>query len=120
MIEESPDFLIDFLKAHEEASNLIRNNPQNAARIASMEIDFIDKDFVLKTFAISPKYCTSVSKEYINSTLKFNEVLKNLGYIEGNLSRKDIFDLRFIKEVHPEDPHYNFPLEDKTIKKNRL
>jgi len=68
LIEESPDFIMDFLKAHEKASNLIRNHPKKAAQIASGEIDFIDEDFVLKTYKISPKYCASVPEPYINST----------------------------------------------------
>jgi len=107
IIDESPDFIIDFLKAHEEASNLIRNNPNDAARRVSREIEFMDENFVLKTYSMSPKYCASIPQEYIDSTLNFNHVLKNSGYSKGNLSKKDIFKLEFIEDVHPEPSHYN-------------
>lgn len=107
LIEGHPEFIMDFLKAHENASNLIRSEPDSAAEIASNEIGVLSKDFVLKTYNISPKYCASIPEEYIKSTLKFIPVLKNLGYINGDLKEEDIFDTRFIEEVHPEHPHYD-------------
>ncbi|MDI6723691.1 MAG: ABC transporter substrate-binding protein [Methanobacterium sp.] len=107
IIDEYPEFIIDFLKAHEDASNLIRNEPDNAADIAVDEIEVLSKDFVLKTYNVSPKYCASVPKEYIKSTLKFVPVLKNLGYINSGLKEEDIFDTRFIEEIHPESSHYD-------------
>lgn len=106
LIEKSPEFIIDFLKAHEDASNLIRNNPESAADIALGEVDVLNKEFVLKTYNVSPRYCTSIPQEYIESTLKFIPVLKNLGYMKGNLKQEDIFNTQFIKKVHPEQNHY--------------
>lgn len=107
IIDNFPEFIIDFLKAHEDASNLIRNEPDSAAEIAVDEIEVLSKDFVLKTYNISPKYCASIPKEYIKSTLKFVPVLKNLGYINSDLKEEDIFDTRFIEEIHPEPSHYD-------------
>lgn len=106
LIEKSPEFIIDFLKAHEDASNLIRNNPESAADIALGEVGILNKEFVLKTYNVSPRYCTSIPQEYIESTLKFIPVLKNLGYMKGNLKQEDIFNTQFIKKVHPEQNHY--------------
>ena len=106
LIEKYPQFLIDFLKAHEEASNFIRYDPESAAEIISKEIDFIGKEFVLNTYSISPKYCASIPKDYIESTLKFIPVLKNLGYIKGNIRQENIFNTKFIEEIHPQHDHY--------------
>ncbi len=106
LIHERPEFITDFLKAHEEACNLVRLHPEQAADIALKEIEVVDKDFVLNTYSISPKYCASVPKEYIESTLKFIPVLKDLGYMKSDLKQEDIFDLRFVEKVHPEDSHY--------------
>lgn len=61
---------------------------------------------MLKTYNVSPKYCASISKEYIESTLKFIHVLKNLGYMKGNLKQEDIFNLKFIEKVHYEPAHH--------------
>ena len=106
LIEESPEFIKDFLKAHEDACNLVRLNPKKAAEIALKEVKVVDKNFVLDTYRISPKYCASIPDEYIESTLKFIPVLQRLGYMNGDLKQENIFNLEFIKEVHPEPTHY--------------
>ncbi|HEX3014449.1 MAG TPA: ABC transporter substrate-binding protein [Methanobacterium sp.] len=106
LIDESPEFITDFLKAHEDACNLVRLHPEQAAEIALKEIRVFDKDFVRDTYKISPKYCASIPDEYIESTLKFIPVLQRLGYMKGNLKQKNIFNLEFIREVHPEPAHY--------------
>ncbi len=106
LIDEAPEFITDFLKAHEEACNLVRLNPEQAAEIPLKEVKVVDKDFVLDTYKISPKYCASVPDEYIKSTLKFIPVLQRLGYMNRDLKQEDIFNLEFIKEVHPEPAHY--------------
>ncbi|MBI5680204.1 MAG: ABC transporter substrate-binding protein [Methanobacterium sp.] len=106
LIDKSPEFITNFLKAHEDACNLIRLHPEKAAEKALKEIEIIDKDFVLDTYKISPKYCASIPKEYIESALKFIPVLRSLGYMKKNLKEKDIFDTEFIEKIHPEPAHY--------------
>ncbi len=107
LIHEKPEFILDFLKAHENACNLIRLYPKEAADVALKEVEVVDNDFVLDTYNMSPKYCASIPKKYIESTLKFIPVLQNLGYMHHDLKQEDIFDLRFIEKVHHEDPHYD-------------
>lgn len=106
LIDKSPEFIIDFLKAHEDACNLVRLHPEQAAEIALKEVEVVDKDFVLNTYKISPKYCASIPDEYIESTMKFIPVLNNLWYMHGNLKQDDVFNLEFIKKVHPWPVHY--------------
>ncbi len=106
LIEESPEFIIDFLKAHENASNLIRETPESAAEIVLKEVDVVNKDFILRTYNLSPRYCASIPNEYIESTLRFIPVLQNLGYMNRNLREEDIFDSQFIKKIHLEPDHY--------------
>lgn len=106
IIKEDEEFILSFLKAHEDACNLIRNDPESAAEIASKEMGVVDKDFVLKTYSISPRYCAKVPEEYIKSTLDFLPVLKELGYMKRNINAEDIFELKFIDEIHKEPAHY--------------
>ncbi|MEN4006684.1 MAG: ABC transporter substrate-binding protein [Methanobacteriaceae archaeon] len=106
LIDESAEFITDFLKAHEDACNLVRLHPEQAAKIVLNEIGVFSKDFVLSTYNVSPKYCASIPKDYIESTLKFVPVLKDLGYMKGDLKEENIFNLGFIKKVHPESSHY--------------
>jgi NitT/TauT family transport system substrate-binding protein len=106
LISTNGDFIISFLKAHEDASNLIRNEPEIAAKIASQEMGIIDMEFVLDTYQISPRYCAKIPDEYIKSTMDFIPVLKELGYMDQFLNVKDIFNLEFIEKAHKEDAHY--------------
>ena len=96
IINESPEFILDFLKAHENACNFIREKRDLAARIVSNKMGVINKEFALKTYNISPRYCASIPPEYIESTLKFVVVLKKLGYINKILGQDEIFNLEFI------------------------
>lgn len=107
LIHGNREFIINFLKAHEDACNLIRTQPKTASNIILKEIEILNQDFILNTYKISPKYCASLPKSYINSTLKFIPVLQNLGYLKDNLKEKDIFNTNFIRKIHTEDPHYD-------------
>ncbi|MBI5057143.1 MAG: ABC transporter substrate-binding protein [Nitrospirae bacterium] len=95
-----------FLKLHEEATAFFRNRPREAAKIISDYTGIVDADFVLDTLNISPKYCASITKGYISSTMAFVKVLKRLGYISRELSDEEIFDTSMIKKIHPSKDHY--------------
>ena len=107
MIEKYPDLVEGFLKLHEEASNLIRANPGETAKIVSNEVGLVDEDFVKETYKISPKYCAALSDEYIGSSMAFVPVLHKLGYIKKPLRKEDIFYAKFIQKIHPGPHHYN-------------
>lgn len=106
LIEDSSDAIEGFLTLHEEAENLIRKSPAEAGEIISKTLEVVDSEFVQQVFAISPKYCASLSEEFIASTLEFLPVLAGLNYISRTLSEDDIFERRFIEKTHPGPPHY--------------
>jgi NitT/TauT family transport system substrate-binding protein len=95
-----------FLTMHEEATSFLRNSPEEAAKIISDYVGFIDKDFVLDALQISPKYCAQLTDAYIDSTMQFVKAMERLGYIKRELPSSDIFDASLIKKVHPEGDHY--------------
>lgn len=101
-----PDLVEAFLTAHEEAASFIRNTPGEAASIISRYIGFIDKEFVLDTLNVSPKYCAQLTDEYISSTMDFVVALGKLGYISREVSAEEIFDTSLIRKVHPPGNHY--------------
>ncbi len=104
---EQKDLLLQFLLAHEEASELIRHDPRAAARIVATTTGMVDEAFVLDTYRISPKYCASLPREYITSTMKFVSTLHELGYISHPVDEDAIFEQSLIREIHPEPHHYN-------------
>ncbi len=101
-----PDKIIAFLELHEKASNFIRENPGEAARIVSGLIGMVDEDFVMEAYRISPKYCASLSQDFVDSTMAFLPVLHRLKYISRNLTESQIFERAFIDMVHKELSHY--------------
>jgi len=104
------EVILRFLEVHEKASNFIRKNPRGAAKTVSERIGIVDEDFVLEAYRISPKYCASLSSEFVRSTMAFVPVLHRLGYISRLLKESEIFEYSFINLVHKEPPHYNQPL----------
>ena len=101
--------LEDFCNFHEKASNLIREQPQEAASIVARAIRVVDKGFVIQAFAISPKYCSSLPQSYRDSTMRFVPVLSKLGYITKALPEEAVFDLSIITKTHPQPEHYSDP-----------
>jgi NitT/TauT family transport system substrate-binding protein len=105
-LESEAHAIMQFLKMHKKACALIRENPTKAAKLVSKEIKGVGVDFVEKMYAVSPKYCAMLSREYIESTMAFVPVLKKRGYLKKALEEKDVFKMDYIKKVHPEPPHY--------------
>ena len=101
--------LENFLRLHEKASNLIREQPEEAAAIVAREIMVVKSDFVIQAFAISPKYCSSLPRAYRDSTMRFVPVLTKLGYITRPLTEETVFDLTIIENTHPQPEHYSDP-----------
>jgi NitT/TauT family transport system substrate-binding protein len=108
-IRDSPDMLEGFLGLHEEACNLARENPQEAAEMATKAIGILDTNFLLDVLKVSPKYCASLPKEYVESALSFVPVLQGMGYISKPLAKEDVFWTEIIDRIHKEKPHYDNP-----------
>jgi len=106
LILESPSFLECFLMAHEDACNLLREYPNRAARIVHSVMEIIEEDFAKEVFRISPKYCASLPDEYLNSSMAFVPVLREMGYIDRDLEEEDVFSTRTIEKLHQRDHHY--------------
>lgn len=102
-----PEVIREFIKQHEKASNFIRTQPAQAARLVSRLTRIVDEEFVLDVYGISPKYCAHLSKDFVASTMAFVPVLHKLKYISKFISEKEIFDHTFIGNIHKEQPHYN-------------
>ena len=108
MLHKSQEILERFLKVHKEVCcRMLRNDRQSVAESVANTVGLVDKQFVLDTYGVSPKYCAALSREFIDSTLRLNSVLKGLGYLSSDLGKEDIFDLALIDRVHREAPHYS-------------
>ncbi|MFX1293903.1 MAG: ABC transporter substrate-binding protein [Promethearchaeota archaeon] len=106
LIHKFPEVVEGFIKLHKDACNALRENPQKIAKLIKNELKLIKEEFILDTFKISPKYCAALPLEFVNSTMKFVAVLRNLGYIKRDLLESEIFNFSFIEKIHPEKHHY--------------
>lgn len=105
-LDEHREKVEAFLLKHEEAAEFIRHSPQEAARVITAYVGFVDEELVLDTLGISPKYCAQLTDEYISSTMKFVKTLKELGYIKQEIAEKEIFDTSIIQKIHGTYDHY--------------
>ncbi len=105
-IQNSPLALESFLRLHEDACNLLRERPKEAAELVHGLMMIIDEDFALEVMGVSPKYCASLPEEYIDSSMRFMPVLKKMGYLSTDLRREDVFYTNVIETVHPHKHHY--------------
>ncbi len=111
-LDDESTIVENFLKVHEAATAFLRNRPQDAARIISDYVGFIDEEFVLDTLKVSPKYCAQLTGAYIASTMEFAGAQRKLGYISREIAADKIFDTSIIKKIHPEKDHYGEGIKD--------
>jgi NitT/TauT family transport system substrate-binding protein len=95
VIEKESKLITLFIEAHRQATVFLKQSPDLAAQIVAKVIGLIDKEFVLRTFSISPKYIADLNTEFVKSTMDFIPVLHRLGYITHHFTDKDIFDFRY-------------------------
>ena len=107
IIENEPEIVLKFLNHNKKASSMLRDFPSKAAKIISKTFEILTEKYVLDVLRISPKYCIALSEGYIKSTMEFVQTLNDLGYIKKKLEINDIFEQKFIQEVHPEPEHYS-------------
>jgi len=100
------DLIQNFLILHEKASNLIKDQPEEAARLTASALPGLTAPFVKRVYRLSPKYCASLPEQYLNATQAFIPVMSSLGYLKHFKGTEQIFDTRFIEKIHPEPHHY--------------
>ena len=106
LLRDNRDIIKEFLIRHENASKLLREEREDVSRSISKLIGVVDERFVSDTLDISPRYCASLTDGYIDCALRLKDRMKELGYIKGDISQDEIFDLSLIDEVHPGPDHY--------------
>jgi len=107
IIDKEPEIVLKFLIHNKAASLLLRESPTRAAKIISTTFEILTESYVSAVLKISPKYCIALSEGYVKSTMEFVRILKDLGYIKKDIRINDVFDFKFVQEVHPESEHYS-------------
>jgi NitT/TauT family transport system substrate-binding protein len=95
-----------FLVLHEQAEASLRSDPEGAAQAIADYVGIIDREFVLETLRVSPRYCAKLTEGYISATMQFVTAMKKMGFLGREISRGEIFDTTLIDAVHPARDHY--------------
>lgn len=95
-MEDHPDLVKDFLKAHEDASLYINENPEEAQKQVNAEIKeatgkSLETDIISSSFQ-RMKVNTKLNKETI---LKFAQISKDEGFIDKVPEESDVFTTEF-------------------------
>lgn len=105
-LDQSSDLVEKFLLLHRKACASIREEPESSAKVVAETVGIVDSKFVLDAIRVSPKYCTALSREFVESTMRLLPLLERLGYLSTSPKEKDIFYPEIIERVHPEQSHY--------------
>lgn len=95
-----------FLTIHEDATATLRRRPEETSEVISNFVGIVDRDFVLETIMLSPRYCAQLTEGYINATMGFVKAMRRLGYINKQIERDDIFETGIIRAIHGSEDHY--------------
>ncbi|MFW9824118.1 MAG: ABC transporter substrate-binding protein [Candidatus Thorarchaeota archaeon] len=108
IIENHPEMVLKFLSHHKKASYMLRESQDSAAKIIAKTFSILNKNakYAKDVLEISPKYCIALSEGYLKSTEGFVNTMYKLRYIKKKLPTEKIFEFKFVREIHPEEPHY--------------
>lgn len=106
LIKNDPALVETFVLHHRYANEVIRVKPIEASEKIARVMKIVDPDYILATLMISPKYCISLPREYIDTTMQLATMLKELGYIDAVPPEERVFTLDFTSKLHPERHHY--------------
>ncbi|MDI9624651.1 MAG: ABC transporter substrate-binding protein [Methanothermobacter sp.] len=93
-IKEHPDQLRKFLKIHVEATEYLNSHKNESASIVAKALG-TDPTVENRAFQ-NMKFIAVPTKSFIDNVMKFVEIQKQLGYIKKNLTKDDIFDLKYL------------------------
>lgn len=101
------DIIVNFLKLHTECCSDLKAHLEQSAIEISLQLNVVNANYVKEVLSLSPKYCSALSSNYIKTTLEFVDFMKKLRYIRRIFTINDIFELKYINQVHPSPDHYN-------------
>ncbi|MCD1295909.1 ABC transporter substrate-binding protein [Methanocella sp. CWC-04] len=99
MIQKYPDSVRAYLKAHKDAVEFINANlNESAAIVASSEWLNIDPAIEVESLP-HMTFMYKFDEDYIAGTESFARELKNMGKVNNDLTRNELFDLTFVNEL---------------------
>jgi NitT/TauT family transport system substrate-binding protein len=99
MISDYPDSVLGFLKAHKEAVDLIKTNPQEAAQIVAQKEWMNDEVPVERAAMEHMVFLYKPDEAYIAGAEQFAKDLKDLELVKQVYTRDQLFDLSLVNRI---------------------
>lgn len=99
MISDYPDSVTGFLKAHKDAVEFIKANPQEAAQIVSQKEWMNDEAAVERAAMEHIHFLYKPDEAYLAGTEKFAQILKDLDLVKQVYTRSELFDLSLVNKI---------------------
>lgn len=103
-VAKHPDLVKKILKITEEASIFAQAYPKEAAQSIYNVVGY-DTQVAEYSLDFAGWYCALPSPEAVNTTMNILQRMKELGYIQQDLTEEKVFKLDMIREIHPEAVH---------------
>ncbi len=97
-LQKKPETVKKFLKSHIAATNYINTDKNQTALIVSKKLG-TDVEFEIEGLK-NVKFIALPSEEFIMNSIKFVKIQKQLGYLDKDLSEKDLFDLQYLPNLN--------------------
>lgn len=93
-IKSKPQFLRRVLKVHVNATEYVKEHPEEVAHILSRKLG---TDVELERLGLeNVEFIAFPSQNFMEKTLTIHRIQKELGYVKSDISIEDIFDLRYL------------------------
>lgn len=100
-VQQFPDTLKAFFKAHKEATDFVLANPQETAQIIS-GADYLGGEAAIEAASLpNMRFLAKPDEVFIAGTEKFAAEMKKLAVITKDLKRADLFDMTLINQALP-------------------
>lgn len=103
-VDENPELFKKVLRIVEDATVYALSNPEEAAKSVHNVVGF-NETVALKSLEFSGKYCILPTNRTVEKTMEILQRMQELGYIERNLTKERVFNLKYVYEVHKEPVH---------------
>jgi NitT/TauT family transport system substrate-binding protein len=103
-VDENPEIFKDILQIVKDATVYALANPEKAAKSVNNVVGF-NETVALASLEFSGKYCILPTNRTVEKTMEILQRMEELGYIEHNLTKERVFNLKYVYEVHSEPVH---------------
>ncbi len=103
-VEKNPALFEKIMKITRDASIFSLAYPDETAKSISNVVGY-DVNVAKHSLQFAGNYCVLPSAEAVKTTMNILKDMKAMGYIKSNLTQEQVFNMKYVKQIHPEPSH---------------